>query len=481
MSRSSKSKTQENNLSILLSAEENESVVELLGRRCVTLSTAVIQLWMALPHSSSQWSLQHTGVVCFVKDNPLRSYFVRLYDFKEGKLIWEQELYNQLTYHNPQIFFHTFAADECQVGLNFSSEQEAETFRVSVQEKLSQRANRQEKRPASHEKRQLPPLPPPNTSPVHPGGTPTMDIQNPGILASRYRSPAAHKVKKDKKSKKKGAKLTKADIGAPSGFKHVTHVGWDPNSGFDTANLDPDLKTLFSSAGISDDQLTDADTSRLIYDFIEQSGGLQAVKDEMRKQENTPSQSQSRHGRLPPVPSESPRRSGLLPVSGGPPSGPPSRSLPPPPTGGRSGPPPPPPISACPPPPPSHGRSGGAPPPPPPCAPSGGGPPPPPPPAPLSKPATDIGSRNIAPPPKTPSGGGGAGGRGDLLDQIRLGTKLKNVTDSAEPNSAPQEESSEGIVGALMMVMQKRSKVIHSSDDEEDDGGDDDDDDEWDD
>ena len=56
-----------------------------------------------------------------------------------------------------------------------------------------------------------------------------MDIQNPGILASRYHSPAAptpspaslanSKVKKDKKSKKKGVKLTKADIGAPSGFK----------------------------------------------------------------------------------------------------------------------------------------------------------------------------------------------------------------------------------------------------------------------
>ena len=34
-----------------------------------------------------------------------------LYCIQEGKQIWEQELYNQLTYHNPQIFFHTFAAD----------------------------------------------------------------------------------------------------------------------------------------------------------------------------------------------------------------------------------------------------------------------------------------------------------------------------------------------------------------------------------
>lgn len=55
----------------------------------------------------------------------------------------------------------------------------------------------------------------------------TVDIQNPDILASRYRSPPVPTPapaslfigKKDKKGKKKGPKLTKADIGAPSGFK----------------------------------------------------------------------------------------------------------------------------------------------------------------------------------------------------------------------------------------------------------------------
>lgn len=56
----------------------------------------------------------------------------------------------------------------------------------------------------------------------------TIDIQNPDIQASRYRSMAApqtpavtkgKKEKKEKKSKsKKGSKLSKADIGAPSGF-----------------------------------------------------------------------------------------------------------------------------------------------------------------------------------------------------------------------------------------------------------------------
>ena len=52
--------------------------------------------------------------------------------------------------------------------------------------------------------------------------------------------------KKDKKKKdKKKAKLTKEDIGIPTDFRHVGHIGWDPDSGFDTNNLDPALKELF--------------------------------------------------------------------------------------------------------------------------------------------------------------------------------------------------------------------------------------------
>nr|XP_025044331.1 wiskott-Aldrich syndrome protein [Pelodiscus sinensis] len=60
-----------------------------------------------------------------------------------------------------------------------------------------------------------------------------MDIQNPDITSSRYRGLPVPPAAEKKKGKKK---ISKADIGAPSGFKHVTHVGWDPTTGFDVCS-----------------------------------------------------------------------------------------------------------------------------------------------------------------------------------------------------------------------------------------------------
>ncbi|XP_019951868.2 WASP actin nucleation promoting factor b isoform X1 [Paralichthys olivaceus] len=537
MSRGSKSKT-DCARSSLLSLQEHEKLEDLLGRRCASMATAVAQLYMALPHSPSTWSLQHTGVVCFIKDNPQRSYFIRMFDLKGGRLVWEQELYNQIVYSSPQWYFHTFAADDCQVGLNFADEQEADAFQNAVEGKICQRNSRHDKkqRPLpSSDRGSLPPLPPDKASSGSPGSyhMATVDIQNPDIHSSRYRSmpspaacsaPSGKDKKKDKKNKKKGPKFSKADIGAPSGFKHVSHVGWDPN------NLDPDLSKLLSQAGISEAEMRDEKTSQLIYNVIEQSGGLEAVKREVNKKGSVPPPPPPSRGSLPPVPSSSPSapappphrgRSGPLPPIPGqpgrvPPSAQPATGRggkpPPLPTSGRGGPPPPPPPgptahSQFPPPPSSNSshismsshnlpppmppsgqqRSTGLPPPPVPSAPGrGGGPPPPPPPPP--PPQISVSPNHPPPPPVSggsappaPTSNKGGDSRGDLLDQIRLGKKLRNVTESPDPVAPSSPASGEGIVGALMMVMQKRSKVIHSSDESEDEGGfDDDDDDEWD-
>ncbi|KAM4604575.1 actin nucleation-promoting factor WAS [Discoglossus pictus] len=476
-------RVQDNVPSILLKPQENQKTFQMLGRKCTTLATTVVQLFFA--RSSDHWVKQYCGVLCFVKDNPRRSYFIQMFDLMEDKMLWEQELSQQLAYLAPRAYFHTFPGDDCQAGLNFADEDEAAAFQAVVEEKLQKRQNRQDKLhslpppppvsdnrppppPVLDDRRSALPLPPPpgslsNGPSPQPFSPPSslnvsaVNIPNPDITSSRYR--ALTKVSDKNKDKKGKKKFSKADIGAPSGFKHVSHVGWDPNSGFDVNALDPELRSLFSRAGISDAQLADAETSKLIYDFIEQQGGVEAVKQEMRKNESVPPLPPSRTAPAIPPPSLTKGRSGPLP---------------PPPVRGSSVPPPPPPSRSMPPPPPPVSRSGGPPPPPPPPPAPGpqmsGGPPPPPPPV--------LSACQRSPNSEVPAAP--AGGRGALLDQIRQGIQLNKVTDTPESPSTPQP-SSEGLVGALMHVMQKRSKAIHSSDDDDDDGGEDDDDDEWDD
>ncbi|XP_031689017.1 neural Wiskott-Aldrich syndrome protein isoform X1 [Oncorhynchus kisutch] len=520
--------------SILLTPQENECLFNYLGRKCITLCTAVVQVYGA--DRSSSWVKRCCGVACLIKDNPLRSYFIRVFDIKEGKTMFEQELYNNFSINSSRSYFISFSGDNCQVGLNFASEEEAKRFRAALKDLLSRRQRKTEKRRD------------PANGPALPMAT--VDIKNPEINNVRFHNSHHHQhhqqqhqphhvnnmlhssfSKKEKKVKGKRKKLTKADIGTPSNFQHIGHVGWDPNTGFDLNNLDPELKNLFDMCGISEAQLKDKETSKVIYDFIEKKGGVEAVKNELRRQAPPPPPSRGgppppppphSSGPAPPPPPPPPSRGGR----GAPPPPPPSRaptSAPPPPPPSRPGalgaPPPPPPPNRGghghhhyqPPPPPSHAPQAPPPPPPPATPPSGGGgaPPPPPPPPPPPGPPPPPELDGCVESPHSPPGSGGKSalleqirggtqlkkveppaskppattvGRDALLDQIRQGIQLKTVPDGPESGS-PTPAPSAGIVGALMEVMQKRSKAIHSSDEDEDDDDEEDfeDDDEWDD
>lgn len=47
-------------------------------------------------------------------------------------------------------------------------------------------------------------------------------------------------------------------------------------------NLDPDMRSLFDMAGITNDQLQDEETRKAIYNVIEQQGGMDAVKRQVK-------------------------------------------------------------------------------------------------------------------------------------------------------------------------------------------------------
>ncbi|XP_006819312.1 actin nucleation-promoting factor WASL-like [Saccoglossus kowalevskii] len=419
----------------LLSAQENDQLFNVLGNRCVTLATAVVQLYYAFP-VRDRWTQQLCGVACFVKDNPKRSYFIRIYDIQNSyryNMVWEQELYNQFKYGTPKSFFHTFATDDCQAALNFANEKEASGFKNVIIEKIMQKqARKQEKKQG----RVPPPSPTPTAAPI-------------ASLPAPSPTPNTLKKKKKSKEKEKKAKLSKADIGLPSDFRHVGHVGWDPEKGFDTDNLDPDVKNLFDTVGISEEQLKDKETSKFIHDFIEQQGGVEAIKrdQERMRQESTRAPPPSSRALPPPPPGDGPppppppqsRSVGPPPPPPGRGVPPPGRMMPPPPPRANCGPPPPPPTrtgAPPPPPPPSSSRAPALAPPPPPPPTSYGAPPPPPPPGP---PPPPMGGPPPPPPPPLPDTDSSSGGRSALLGQIQGGKMLKHVDASEQRSAAPED------------------------------------------
>ncbi|KAL5014857.1 hypothetical protein ScPMuIL_009127 [Solemya velum] len=480
--------------SLLLSDSDNETLFNLMGRNCVTLASSVVQLYMAIHPQRTRWNKRCSGVVCFIKDNGQRSYFFRLFDIRKREMLWEQELYNQIKYKTPRDYFHTFEADDAQTGLNFADEDEASRFKNAVEKKLAERHDR---KMGKHEYDGQAPNCQHQVSAIDQTPLPVMETN---IRTKPKADTDTLKVKKNDKKDKGKKKLTKDDISTPTNFRHVGHVGWDPNKGLDMDNLDPDMKCLFETVGIQEG--ADKETVDFIYDFVEKHGGIDAVKKEISTVPPPPPRS-----REPPVPHPSQPPPAVRPQQPQVPRPAPNRGQLPPPPPNRLGP-----APAVPSNPPFMTSKASAPQLPPPLPPGGKSSvpiPPPAPAAPAAPPAPAIPAApamsNMPPPPMAApsdgrgallseirkgselkhvteqSGGGGVDARSDLLGQIRGGATLKRV-EQTESKTLTKEETV-GIVGALARALATRQKQIQGSDDETEDSDEDDvsDDEEWDD
>ncbi|KAI5734706.1 hypothetical protein M8J77_009712 [Diaphorina citri] len=450
----------EQKTSSLLTRQENEAVFKLLGNRCQALSTTVIQLFTTDGPNDNEWHKRCFGILCLVKDNPRKSYFFRLYCLTRKQLLWEHELYTGMDYMAPQNFLHIFEAEDCVVAFNFASEEEARHMRYVILEKQK----RIERRHRA------------STQPRH--ATPGADRERsrtlqPAVLTngtnltpkSRHMRSLSGGRGGDRRRDGKKNKLTKADISSPTEFRHVSHVGFDPNRGFDAVDIQnsPELEMFFEKAGVSQSQLQDRKTREFIYDFISRNGGLDAAKEEA-------------HLPPPPVPARSVHPSN--PRHAPPP--PPSRNIPPPLPSLRTLP------SRAPTAPPKDMHI----------------PPPPPPPPSLPPPATIQQStpqpaqqpdpraalmdairygKQLKPvDPDSKKSTLTNDSRGELLDQIRQGVELKAVQPVSKPAvSTP----SDGLAGALARALAERSRVIHSDSDDtsdtDEENEDENDEDEW--
>lgn len=76
-----------------------------------TLNTAVVQIYKTEGSAHSHWKKKHTGVLCFIKDSAIRSYFLRAYCLIKNELIWEHEIYDNMQVVKSRPFLLTFEGD----------------------------------------------------------------------------------------------------------------------------------------------------------------------------------------------------------------------------------------------------------------------------------------------------------------------------------------------------------------------------------
>lgn len=384
----------------LLSPQDNNLVARMLKPKVQSVSTAVVQLFTSF--NCSPWQLKLTGVACFSKDSNRRSYFIQLFDMDECKKAWEQEVYCELKLRQPTSDILMFEADSSMVALVFASVNEATDFAENFQRRLMKiqkpsRVVAMEEGPGA--------VP----TPVH-----VVDLEN------RVR-------KKPTKSsggvmgtlglswgkKKERPKISKLDIGVPSGFVHMEGVRSSSDGLKKVGNLDelePGIRKLFAMTGMDESMMQDPEIRQQVNDW--------ATKNEKNLKRMSRRPHGTKHLRRieqPPPPPPS------IPEETYQPKPKPVIQVPPPPMHyGQGGPPPPPPMPL----------GQGAPPPPPPPPPMSlaqGAPPPPPPPGP---PGNTSEPRTVA--QKKPQNDA----RGDLLSSIQGFQKggLKKVEETSKPN-----------------------------------------------
>ncbi|XP_075148108.1 WASP actin nucleation promoting factor isoform X2 [Haematobia irritans] len=500
--------------SSLLTSDENEAVFRMVGDKCQTLNTAVVQIYKTEASAHSHWKKKYTGVVCFVKDWDLRSYFLRAFCLIKHELIWEHELYDAMKINKARSFLLTFEGQDGHIGLNFVSEDECESFYRAVDKTIETRNQKRNKRKSqmapSAPLAPLPKEPDSNVVQLRNNASKIGTINLTSAPTTQPPSKNLFSLSSSSNNKKQKPKVNKCDIGAPTNFRHVTHVGWDDDKGFDCQGDEKDeiLNQFFAKAGVSKTQLNDRDTRAFIYDFIQNKNVLDIVKQEnvekpMKVAQAAPPPPPTRHhhaqnGNTSTTTTTTPRSA--------PP--PPARQPPPPvPTTvpGLSRAPAPP---SRPPPPPAPSMAAPPPPPPPPPAASFAPPPPPPPPAMGEVPTitTSHVKETKAPsslPPISDTRNelldsirkgvqlkkvdtsalstGSGDSHGDLMSEIRMGFELKPAQSRELPANRLSDEHVSGtdaLADALRRALLDRGRVMQSSDDESESSGNDD---EWDD
>ncbi|CAB4057428.1 WASL [Lepeophtheirus salmonis] len=226
----------------LLTHEENVFLMRLLGPRCPSLATSVVQVFES--RKDRIWSpVLRCGVVCFVKDNLKRSYYIRILHLPASTLALNQEIYSQFCYKTPMSWFHTFEGDSAVIGLNFANEIEALQFKNILQTNLRERRLHKERKKCSKRSLGSGHLVRKDASESTSFSTSSlsssiadMSINTVGSSSglstnSQHHSSVSGGYKLRNLSRKK---IKKEDISRPTNFKHISH-SWYDHGGFEAA------------------------------------------------------------------------------------------------------------------------------------------------------------------------------------------------------------------------------------------------------
>lgn len=223
---------------------------------------------------------------------------------KTGAIRWKHEVYLDFDYNAFPPDFHFFEGDEKWFAFKFSKPEEASPFyktiikesvKLEVNHNSAAKRNMQFGNSVKNQlleetyggKEQLGVIKEPSLNKEQPNNirlTKSYESAFPSDDAVSTNSSKSSESLSSKKSKgkssffslfsrksssKKSAEISIQDIGAPTDFQHLAHIGFNPLTGkFDSNNIPSEWQSLFKSAGVSDKDLENTETATFIAGFV---------------------------------------------------------------------------------------------------------------------------------------------------------------------------------------------------------------------
>ncbi|CAG8580279.1 5172_t:CDS:10, partial [Acaulospora morrowiae] len=213
----------------LPSREDRDVVKKYVPKPNKIFMATVARLYVAYPDPNAWTYTNIMGAVVLVEDSKKQSLFFKIVDvLTNGGLLWEQELYEDFVYNKERPFFHTFMTDDYYAAFSFADDNEANDFYSKVEKHIAKRV----------------------------------------------------KQKKEKKPKKKekNGKVTTSMISGPTNFRHLEHIGWNADSGFNAQNINPEWNRILNSLGdLGVSKSVIEENMEDIMNFVKSNGGAKKV------------------------------------------------------------------------------------------------------------------------------------------------------------------------------------------------------------